>query len=167
MSSNVFDPTPDNGHRSTAVGQTDHQQLMTKANLRSIHDQPHFADPLQLRLQPGLGNRFVPAAHIDRLVRQKTAQTPHRTHILRWTHDFASDPTEVHRMTMIDPDHQPDKVLNLGDPLLRPQFTNSRFPSTIGRVDRHSVLLAKWFVAKQLYPISLADQYSFVKVSGS
>jgi hypothetical protein len=67
---------------------------------------------------------------------------------------------------MKDTNDQPDKVLNLCDPLLRPQFTNSLNPSTIGLVDRHRHLLAKWFVAKQLYLISLADQYSFVKVSG-
>src|SRR5512137_248529 len=31
VSTNILDPTPGNGHRSTTVGQTDHQQLMTKA----------------------------------------------------------------------------------------------------------------------------------------
>jgi hypothetical protein len=38
MSSNIFDPTPDYRHRSTAVGQAEQKQLMTKANLGSIHD---------------------------------------------------------------------------------------------------------------------------------
>jgi hypothetical protein len=69
-------------------------------------------------------------------------------------------------MTMINANHQPDKVLNLCDPLLRPQFTNSRFPSTIGLVDRHRILQVILFVAKLLYPKFRADQYSFVKVSG-
>jgi hypothetical protein len=68
---------------------------------------------------------------------------------------------------MINTYYQPDKVLHLRDPLFRSQFTNSLNPSTIGLVDRHRVLLAKWFVAKQLYLISLADQYSFVKLSGA
>jgi hypothetical protein len=70
-------------------------------------------------------------------------------------------------MAMKDANHQPDKVLNLCDPLLGSQFTNSLNPSTISLVDRHRDLLAKWFVAKQLYLIFHADQYSFVKVSGS
>jgi len=67
---------------------------------------------------------------------------------------------------MINANQQSNKVPDLGDPLSRSQFTNSLNPSTIGFVNRHRDLLAKWFVAKQLYPISLADQYSFVKVSG-
>src|SRR5512147_3254142 len=48
VSTNILDPTPGNGHRSTAVGQADHQELMTKANFRSIHDQANIADPLAL-----------------------------------------------------------------------------------------------------------------------
>ena len=63
-------------------------------------------------------------------------------------------------------DDQPHEVLNLGLSLFRTQFTNSLNPSTIGLVDRHERLLEKWFVAKQLYPLFIADQYSFVKVSG-
>jgi hypothetical protein len=35
------------------------------------------------------------------------------------------------------------------------QFTNPLNPSTIGLVDRHLNLQAKWFVVKQLYPFSL------------
>ena len=140
---------------------------MRKANLGAVHDEPDLADPLELRSQPSFGDWLIPTMYIDGWVREKAAQPPHRTHILGGTHDFASDPTEVDRVTMIDSNHQPDKVLHLCNPLLRTQFTNSRFPSTIGLVDRHWDLLAKWFVAKQLYLISLADQYSFVKVSGS
>jgi hypothetical protein len=59
---------------------------------------------------------------------------------------------------MINAYHQPNKILNLGDALLRPQYTDSLNPSTIGLVDRHGNLPAKSFVAKQLYPILLADQ---------
>src|SRR5574338_1391905 len=140
---------------------------MSKANLCAIPDEPDLADPLELRSQPGFGDRLVPAPYINCRIRQKTAQASHRTHVLCCSNDFAGDPAEVHRMTMINAYHQPDKVLHVGNPLPRTEFTNSRFPSTIGLVDRHWDLLAKWFVAKQLYPISLADQYSFVKVSGS
>jgi hypothetical protein len=68
---------------------------------------------------------------------------------------------------MKDTNHKPDKVFHLRDALLRAQFTNSLNPSTIGLVDRHGILLAKSFVVKQLYLIFPADQYSFVKVSGS
>jgi hypothetical protein len=68
---------------------------------------------------------------------------------------------------MIHTNQQPDKIPNVRDPLVGSQFTNSLNPSTIGLVDRHRDLPEKWFVAKQLYLISPADQYSFVKVSGS
>jgi hypothetical protein len=61
---------------------------------------------------------------------------------------------------------QPHKVLHLRFPLFRAQFPNSANPSTIGLVDRHQNLRVKSFVTKQLYPISFADHYSFVKVSG-
>jgi hypothetical protein len=64
-------------------------------------------------------------------------------------------------MTMINTDHLPDKVLYVGDPLLRSQFTNSTNPSTIHLVDRHDRLLAKSFVAKQLYPLFVAGQLFF------
>jgi hypothetical protein len=63
-------------------------------------------------------------------------------------------------------DHQPDKIPDLRNSLFWSQFTNSANPSTIGLVDRHGFLLVEVFVAKPLYPISHADQYSFVKVSG-
>jgi len=61
---------------------------------------------------------------------------------------------------------QLDKVLHLRFPLFRSQFTNSLNPSTIGLVDRHVKLQAKFLVAKQLYLLFPADQYSFFKVSG-
>jgi hypothetical protein len=61
---------------------------------------------------------------------------------------------------------QPHKVLHLRFPLLWSQFTNSANPSTIALVDRHQNLRVKSFVAKQLYPISFADQYPFLKLSG-
>ena len=69
-------------------------------------------------------------------------------------------------MTMKNTNQQPNKVLNLGDSLFRSQFTNSLNLSTIGLVDRHLNLLVKSFVSKQLYPISLPINFSFVKVSG-
>jgi hypothetical protein len=62
--------------------------------------------------------------------------------------------------------YQPRKILNLRFSLFWTQFTNSLNPSTIGFVDRHWNLQVKSFVAKQLYPISSADQYSFLKLSG-
>jgi hypothetical protein len=68
---------------------------------------------------------------------------------------------------MKDTNHQPDKILHLCDTLFWAQFTDLLNPSTIGLVDRHGILLVILFVAKLLYPIFPADQYSFVKVSGS
>jgi len=62
--------------------------------------------------------------------------------------------------------YQPHKVLNLCLPLFRTQFTISLNPSTIGLIDRHLNRRVKSFVVKQLYPISFAEQYSFVKLSG-
>ncbi len=63
--------------------------------------------------------------------------------------------------------YQPHKILNLRFSVSWTQFTNSLNPSTIGFVDRHWSLRVKSFVVKQLSPISFADQYSFLKLSGS
>ena len=112
---------------------------MTKTNFRAIHDQADLANPLELRSQPFLRNRFVPVAHIDGRVRQKTAQTSDRTFVLGWACYFSSNLAQMHGVTMKDTNQQPDKVLNLSDPLLWSQFTNSLNPSTIGLVDRHGI----------------------------
>jgi hypothetical protein len=163
----VPDPGPGDRHGTTTIGQRDHQQLVCKTNLGAVHDQTDLAHVLVLILQPGFGDRFVPAADINCFIGQKPAEASYGAHILGCTQHFACDPTQTDGTTMKDTNHQPDKVLHLCDPLLRAQFTNSLNPSTIGLVDRHGILLAKSFVVKQLYLIFPADQYSFVKVSGS
>jgi hypothetical protein len=166
VTANLLEPSPGDRHGPMTIGQREHEQLVTESNFGAVHDQADLANSFELRLQPGFRNRFVPAADIDSWVRQKSAQASDRTFILGCTDYFSSNLAQMHGVTMKDTNQQPHKVLNLGYALLRSQFTNSLNPSTIGLVDRHSILLAKVFVVKQLYLIFGADQYSFVKVSG-
>ena len=104
-----------------------------ETNFGAIDHETDFADPFKLRLQPALGNRFIPTPHIDRRVRQKSAQASHRTFVLCIADHVSSNLTQVHRVTMINSYQQPYKILNLGDSLFWTQFTNSLNPSTIGR----------------------------------
>ena len=73
VSTNRLDPRLGDRYGSSAIGQADHQQLMTEAYLGAVYDQSHFADPFELRLYSGFGDRLVPPAYIDCFVRQKTA----------------------------------------------------------------------------------------------
>src|SRR6266542_2270613 len=146
MSTNVLDPRPGNRDGSMAIRQADHQELMSKANFRTIHDQAHFAQMHKLRFQPLSGNRFIPVPNLDRWIIQKSTQSPDCAQVLRWSKHLACYSTQLYGSTMKHADHQPHKISHLRNPLVRTQFTNSTNPSTIGLVDRHRVLLAKFLV---------------------
>jgi hypothetical protein len=59
----------------------------------------------------------------------------------------------------VNPDHQPNKPSNLGDPLSRAQFLNPHFPCIIELVDRHVAPPGKMFCSKNNFTrLCLADQ---------
>ena len=59
-----LDPGPDNRNGTTAIGNSDHQQLVMKADFAPIDNQAH-SSMLSLALEQHLGNRVVPLAHAD------------------------------------------------------------------------------------------------------
>ena len=82
--------------------------------------------------------------------------------------DLSGDLAQVDRFTLIDPDHQPEKVPYLRNSLVRSQFTNSTHPVMIEFVDRHSTAPVFWSLGRNLlYSVLRADQHSFIKLSGS
>src|SRR5271157_42643 len=140
---------------------------MSKTDFGTIHDQTDLSQTAPLGLQPVLRDRSVPFPDIDRRVIQKTAQTPGSAHQFRLARDLPGDPAQIHRMTLIDTDHQPHKVSYLRDSLVRPQFTNSLHPVMIEIVDRHSTAPVVRFLGRSLlYSVLRADQHLFTKLSG-
>src|SRR3989304_232769 len=141
MTPNMLDPGPGNRDGPFAISQTDHQQLMSKTNFRAIYNQTDLSQAMPLGLQPFTRNRLIPFTHPDRRIIQKTAQPSGDAHQLGWAGNLA----QMHRATLVDPDHQPDKVTHLRDPLTRSQFTNPSHPGIIELVDRHGVTpILKW-----------------------
>src|SRR5512136_1234866 len=142
----MFDPRPRNRDGSPPISQRDHEQLMPKTNLRSVHDQADFFQRLPLGLQPLLCNWTIPLPHLQSWVVQKTTQSPGRADQFGPPRNFAGYPAQSHRTTLIDTDQEPNKIPDLSDSLLWPQFTNSAHPCIIERVGRHAVTpCLKWF----------------------
>jgi len=68
---------------------------------------------------------------------------------------------------LIESDDQPDKVTNLGDPLVWSQFTNSLYPGMIEVVDRHSAAPDFCFLVETNLPgFACRSTPFFVKLSG-
>ena len=63
MPAHMLDPRPGNRYGATTVGQTDHQQLVRKANLTAILDQPDLLPLFRLTFDLLPGNRFIPFPH--------------------------------------------------------------------------------------------------------
>ena len=156
------------GDFTFAIGQTDDQQLMSSADLRAIHDQTDFAQMPKLCGQPLSGNRCIPVSNSNSGIIQEPTQATNCTQKFSLARNFASDPAQCHRTTLIDPDQQPGKVANLGDPMSWSQFSNSLKPSIILAVDRHSSPPGQVFCSKStLTGVCSPINYSFGKVSGS
>jgi hypothetical protein len=70
---------------------------MSKANLRSIHDQKDLSQTGRLGLQPLLSNQPVLLPHLDRRVLQKAAQALGGADQHRRTRDLDGNPAKVRR----------------------------------------------------------------------
>ena len=136
VSSSVFDPGPGDWDGSFAISQTDDQQLVSKANLRAIHNQTDLSQIAELGFQPLSCNWLVPLPNSDSSVVQQPAQAAGGAQQLGRPGNLASDPAQANRTTLINPDKQPDKVAYLCDPLSRSQFLNPLKPGMIEPVDR-------------------------------
>src|SRR5512136_1670860 len=88
MSTNMFDPCPSNWDGSFPICQRDHEQLMTRTDFCSIHNQTNFSQASPLGSQPLLGNRLIPFPYVHRRIAQKTTQTPGGAHQFRRTRDL-------------------------------------------------------------------------------
>ncbi len=168
MPSNMRHPGPGDRDRSFAVSQTDDQQLMSTANLGTVHDQLDLAQMPILGCQPLSGDRLILAAHPDGRVIQEPTQSPNCAQELRFSRNLASDLAQGYRSALVDPHQQPGEVSHLCDPLSGPQFPNSLNPCMILAVDRHrsppgQVLSGNSTLTEGCEPIN----YSFGKVSGS
>src|SRR5271157_334121 len=135
----MLDPGPGDGNGPLPISQTDHEELMSKANLGSIHEQVDLFQASRLGLQPLLGNRPIPFPDADCRVVQKAAKSSGGAYQLCRSRDLPGDLAQMDRVTFMNTDHQPDKVPNLSDSLLRPQFTNPAHPCIIEAVGRHEV----------------------------
>lgn len=164
MSFDMLDPSPGNGYRTFAVGHADDQQLMPGTNLGALHDQTDLAQVTELCCQPLPGDRFIPIPNSDGSVFQETFQTLDGAQEFGFAGYFASDPAQGHRAALVDPDQQPDKVADLGDPLPWAQFQNSLNPGMILAVDRHGSPPNEVFWQINFTWSPPADQLFFVKV---
>src|SRR4030065_2269251 len=115
VSSDVFDPGPGNRDGSFSVCQANDQQLMTKANLGAIDDQPNFSHVPELCSQPLPGDGLVPFSYADGRVVQKSAQPSGSAQQLGWAGYLPCNAAQMHRPALIDPDDQPDEIADLGD----------------------------------------------------
>jgi len=167
VSTDLFNPSPGNRDGSLAVSQADNQQLMPKSNPGAVYDQVDFSNVANLRFQPLPCDWLIPFSNSDGRIVQQSVQSPRGTRQLGFSRYFSCDPAQTHLTAQIDPDHQPDKCPNLGDPLPRTQFQNSHFPCIIELVDRHVASPGKWFCRRNKFTrFCPADQLSVFKVSG-
>jgi site-specific DNA recombinase len=155
----VFDPSPGNGNGSFSVGQTDDQQLMSKSDLSTIHDQTDLSRMSKLPLQPFPGDGFVPGPDPYGWVSQQSTKAPVYTQQLCRTGNLSGNPAQTDRTALKDPDDQPDKVASLSNALIGAQVLNSLKPGMIEMVGRHEVPPVKEFCGKNYFNrIVSADQ---------
>jgi hypothetical protein len=146
VSFDMFDPGPGNRDGPFSICQTNDQQLMPKANLGAIYDQPDFSDVPELSFQPPPSDGLVPFPHSDGGIIQQPAQSSGGAQQPGRTRDLSGNAAQTHRPALIDPYHQPGKIAGLGDTLPRSQFLNSAIPCIIEVVDRHRITpFLKWF----------------------
>jgi site-specific DNA recombinase len=158
----AFDPGPGDWDHSFPVRQANDQQLMSEANLSAIYDQADFSQMAELSFQPLPSDRCVPFSHSDGGVIQQPAQAPRNTRQFGFARNFASYFTHTHRAAQINSKHQPNKGSNLGDALVRSQFSNPLKPGMIQTVDRHVATFGKGFCRKNnLTQVCPADQLFF------
>src|SRR5271157_2641126 len=101
MTTHVLDPGPCDRDGPFPIRQADQEQLMSKANFGSIHDQVDLSQTPRLSLQPLLCNRLVPLPDADCRVVQEAAQTLDRAQQLRRSRDLPGDLTQMDRVTFV------------------------------------------------------------------
>jgi site-specific DNA recombinase len=165
VSFRTFDPSPGQGDGSATKGQADDQQLMAKAHFAAIGNQPHFLHRVSRGLQQPPGNGRVPLANPHGWIVQPATQSPHGTYQDGCTRNLAGNFAQVHRATLVDPDHQPGERTQPRNPLVRPQLPDPQKPSMIESVDRHRLPPRELFDTPIL--LERGDAINpFVKVSG-
>lgn len=70
VSKHMFDPGPSNRDGFFSIGQVNHQQLMPKANLGTIHNQTNFSLVAQLSFQSVSRNQCIPFPYSDGWISQ-------------------------------------------------------------------------------------------------
>ena len=125
VSFDVLDPGPGNRDGPFPIGQTDNQQLMSKANLGAIYDQTDFSQMPELSFQPLPSDGFVPFPYSDSRIVQQPAQSPGGTQQFGWSGFLPCNSAQTNRPALINTDDQPDKIADLGNPLTGSQFPNS------------------------------------------
>ncbi len=148
MPSTTLDPGPRDWNGSLSICNRNDQQLMSKANLGSIHGQADFPNPAQLFFQPMTGNRFVPFAHPDSRVVQQPAHSSCSAGQLCRSRYLTRYFAHMHRSALINTNDQPDETSHLSDPLAGSQLSNSLVPYIIQLVDRHVTSPGKGFCGK-------------------
>ena len=128
MPSTTLDPGPRDWNGSLSICYRNDQQLMSKANLGSIHGQADFPNPAQLFFQPMTGNRFVPFAHPDSRVVQQPAHSSCSAGQLYRSRYLTRYFAQMHRSALINTNDQPDETSHLSDPLAGSQLSNSLVP---------------------------------------
>src|SRR4030066_78547 len=167
VSSDLFDPGPDNGDGSFSVSQADHQQLMTKTNLSAIPDQANFSQVPELSFQPFSSNGFIPFTHSNSGIIQQPAQSSRSAQQPGRARNLPGNTAKAHRSALIDTYDQPDKITDLSYALSRSQFHNSSKPGIIEVVGWHWVSpLLEWLFTTKSSAESIPTNYSFTKVSG-
>ena len=141
MPFNMLDPCPRNRNSAFTVSQTDDQQLMSKTNFGSIHNQPYLLEMTGLTCQPASRNWLIPGMNIDCWVCQQPAQALYGTEQLCFTRYLPCNPAQVHRSALVNSDQQPSKIPNACFSFRRLQLSNFHKPSMIEIVDRHGLLL--------------------------
>jgi hypothetical protein len=150
MPFDMFDPGPGNGIGSFSVSQTDDQQLMSKTNLVTIHDQTDLTEMTELVFLLLSSNRSIHFPYPDGWIIQQLAHTSLCAQQLRQTWNLSGNSAQANRMALINANHQPDKIAHLSNSFACSQFLNSMIPGRIQGVDRHDDPPVKKFCGKLL-----------------
>jgi formate dehydrogenase beta subunit len=118
------------GVECVRMGQGDDQQLMPRADLAAIQDQPHRATAGRLGQQL-FGDRPIPCVHGESLVIDQTAETIRDRGQFGHERHSPRDATQVHRLAQKQADDHPGNVAYLCDALRRQQFANPHEPCII------------------------------------
>lgn len=124
LSSNMFDLGPGNRDDSFAIGQTDHQQLMSEANLDAIHDQTNLSQVTKLGFQPHPGDRLVPFPHSNGRIVQQPTQVAGHAQQFGPSRDLACNAAQAYRPAFMYAGQQSGEIVYLYNPLARSKLLN-------------------------------------------